>query len=106
MFDYTPIQNKVGVIIEKFGFAVTLSKPVDGNAKTYGLWGKSKEDDVSNGVSSVIQQQKEMYLSGSVKKLPEVGDTLITGTDRWIINEVEVIKPARYPIAYKLKVSG
>jgi hypothetical protein len=106
MFDYTTTQADVTALLTEMGFRVTLEKADGNNAKSYAVWGKNEKKDVQSSISQVTGDQKILYIAGGIKKIPEVGDSIVLKTSNWSVDLVEVYQPADIVIAYKVTVSS
>jgi hypothetical protein len=105
-YDYTSTKFNIAATITRMGFQAVLSKTDNSTAKTYVVWGKNEKVTVDNGISQVYGENKILYMAATGKKVPEVGDTVILGAENWSIDRVEMYKPSKTAIAYKLAVSN
>ena len=104
--DYTSTKLDIAALIKNNGMSVVLNKTDSSTAKAYGLWGKSEKVDIQMGISQVIGERKTMYLAATMKKTPEVGDSVTVDGTNWGVEAVELYRPTKITIAYMLTLSN
>jgi hypothetical protein len=104
MYNWGVTQLAVSNMLSKIGFQATLVKADDTKAKAYAVWDSNTKNDLALGASKVTANKKQLYIAGSIKKIPQVGDTIQQGIDLWSITEVEAYKPTSVILVYRVVV--
>lgn len=104
MINWGTTQSQVTAALKQVGFTATLVKADGSKAKGYAAWDSSTKRDLADATSRTTTADKQLYLQGSIKRVPEVGDYILQGSDQFAIAEVEAYRPATTVLAYRMRV--
>lgn len=104
MYNWGITQLAVSQMLSRIGFQITLVKADDSKAKSYAVWDSNSKGDLALGAAKITGNKKQIYIAGSIKKVPVPGDVLQQGIDLWSITEVEAYKPTNVVLVYRVVV--
>lgn len=104
--DYVALQSEIAALIADLGAPCSLS--VGGKTlKGYGVkLDVEKNDDPRGSVHPTSRATQTIYVKGSLKSAPSVGDTITFADVTYRIDLVEAYRPATTTVAYRLEVTA
>ena len=102
-FDYNKMLNVANKLLDKFGGTVMIETP-DGTLYTgYGVFTELSETNRSGNLAN--KNDVGFLLSADIDYIPKLGDYLLSGTQVWMITDVEVLNPgSSLTLLYKMVV--
>ena len=108
--DYAALQATAHNLIAQVGLSVSLSRlGVKYASNVKGVFVESDNKDETSSSSSLLaqtsQRTRRLLLSG-LSKEPLVGDTVTADKRTYLIEAIEVVRPAATTLLYKCEVVG
>lgn len=100
--DYDRIATRADALLKRAGVQVTLVDELGTEHKAYGAFVSTTTNDWAKGAAKLTTNNKQLFMSATVKKAPEVGHHVKLDSDEWVIVEVETFQPARTVLAYRV----
>lgn len=107
--DWKAVQKKVAAAIGNLGMTVTVKRDGATVCRGSAVFAKSKAEDLPAaglpGVTQATGTTKTLVFTPTVKRAPEVGDTVESSQGSFQVSAVEQCNPAGTVLVYKLSLS-
>jgi hypothetical protein len=106
--DYKAVQLQAEQQLIDAGIEVRLARDGVALCKFFGVFATSNMNDLDarkfTPISGTTSVSKILLAPGSMKKVPAIGDTLTCSHGVFTVTVIEVVRPAKLTILYKLTV--
>jgi len=106
MVNYAAISTTVANTIKSLGQSVKITTFLGISTTTYGVWGESTDEEVSDGLTGNITVHKRKLYIPYIKNAPDVGGKILVNKVEYAIDKVTLYKPTDKSIGFCIEVKG